>query len=407
MKKIFTLLVAFGSLSAVAQTPEIYSWLLNTTGATGYGGIQADCQLVQYNTTDVYVTATGIPSYTIGPWGGNPNTASDQSWVFQIPRNPVENTGNNTNVGLGQVGVAINGTVLFNPQDAFSYNNDGIWNQCAPVFEAQGFDATGGHPSQPGTYHYHQDPIELHDGNNGQHSGIIGFAFDGFPVYGPYGYDDPNDMQSGIVRIETSYQKRGISDRTTLAGGVTLQPNEYGPTLNAEALGSYVEDYEFVASSGHLDVFNGRECKTPDYPDGIYAYFVSIDAAGDAEYPYMIGPQYYGVVEMANTGPNGAHVNVPGGTTTWDGVNHTGLADLNDASNVSVYPNPTTGQVFVAAEGWETANVSVMNAVGQELQSTQMSSSQTILGLDDFAPGIYYIQLELNGQRVTKKLLKS
>jgi hypothetical protein len=407
MKTFFTLIVALGSIGAMAQTPEIYSWELNTTGATGYSGIAANCQAVQYNTTDVYVTATGIPSYTIGPWPGNPNVATDQGWVFQIPRFPVENTGTNTAVGLGQVGVCINGVVMFNAKDAFSYNNDGVWFQCAPVFEAQSFDATGGHPSQPGTYHYHQDPSALHGGNNGQHSGIIGFAFDGFPVYGPYGYDDPNDTQSGIVRIETAYQLRGISDRTTLAGGITLQPNEYGPSLAAESLGSYIEDYEYVANSGHLDQYNGRECTTPEYPNGTYAYFTSLDASGDVTYPYMIGPEYYGIVETANTGPQGAHVNVPGGTTTWDGVINIGFADMLDESTISIYPNPTTGQVFIVADGWETANVTVLDAVGQKLQSTQMNNSQAVFALENVAAGVYYIQLELNGQRITKKLLKS
>jgi hypothetical protein len=59
-------------------------------------------------------------------------------------------------------------------------------------------------------------------------------------------------------------------------------------------LGSYLEDFEYVANLGDLDACNGRFGKTPDYPNGIYAYFTTVDAYFTAQYPFVIGPCYYG-----------------------------------------------------------------------------------------------------------------
>src|SRR6267154_2777375 len=106
MKKIipaFTLLIVIQLASA--QTPEIISWIRNTTGATGYAGIASNVQVVQYSTNNVYVSCTCIPGYSIGPWTGNPNVASNQNFVFKITRNPQRNSGTLTSVGLGHIGV--------------------------------------------------------------------------------------------------------------------------------------------------------------------------------------------------------------------------------------------------------------------------------------------------------------
>jgi hypothetical protein len=63
-------------------------------------------------------------------------------------------------------------------------------------------------------------------------------------------------------------------------------------------LGHYREDYEFVAHPGvpdYLDEHNGRFCVTPEYPNGIYAYFCTVDENWNSAYPYVVGPTFYGV----------------------------------------------------------------------------------------------------------------
>jgi YHYH protein len=312
-KTILCLLLVLPALIK-AQTPEITSWKINTSGQTGYAGILTNVQQVQYSNNNVYVSATCIPDYTIGPWTNNPNAPVNQNFVFKITRNPVQNTGTLVNTPMGHTGVWSNGVSVFNAKDGMSYNNLGVWNRDAYIFEGISFDNCLGHPAPNGEYHNHVNPTCLYDDtDNTVHAPIIGYAFDGFPIYGAYGFDNPNG--TGIFRkMQTSYQLRNITSRTTLPDGTVLNTNQYGPAIGGQyPLGAFLEDYEYVAGSGDLDEHNGRFCVTPDYPNGIYAYFVTIDVNENPVYPYVIGPEYYGTVQPGNTGPNGGHniVNEP------------------------------------------------------------------------------------------------
>ncbi len=309
------------ALQAAAQTvtPAVTAWKRNTTGATGYGGILADVSLVRHSTNYVYPSSSGIPTYTIGPWPGNPNTPANQNWVFRITKNPTQAT-TTTATPLGVIGVLANGVPYFNPLDAMSYNNQNIWHRNAMYWEAASFDSCKGHPAPGGVYHPHQFPPCVAPENASVHSPIIGYAFDGFPIYGPYGYANA-DGSGGITRIRTSYRTRAITQRTTLPNGTQLPANQYGPAVSATyPIGCFVEDYEYVASLGSLDDFNGRFAVTPDYPNGTYAYYSTISATGATEYPYLVGPRYRGVLVTGNTGPGGGHYSPTDGPVTFTGA---------------------------------------------------------------------------------------
>ena len=254
---------------------------LNLTGATGHStdptinnyvsSILADVQSVQFNTTDTYIRTTGVPSHDVGPFPGNPNHPQNQNFLFRVPRSPAAQNGNHTSTSLGPIGFMVNGVAFFNASDGHSYNNLGIWNQNANVVEAASFDAGMGHPQQSGVYHYHQQPVLLRKqlGDDGtHHSPLLGFAFDGFPVYGPYGYANV-DGTGGVERIDSSYAVRNITLRTTKPDGTQLSQNQYGPPVSSTyPLGYYLEDYAYTAGSGDLDQYNGRFTSTPEYPNG-------------------------------------------------------------------------------------------------------------------------------------------
>jgi hypothetical protein len=277
----------------------------NTTGATGYGGLPANVQRVRYSDNAVYVNASGVPAYTIGPWPGNPNTPANQGFLFKLPRNPVENSGTKTATPLGPIGVWVNGVAIFNALDAFSYQNRNVWHQNAAVVEAASFDPCLGHPAPGGVYHHHQNPRCLYSPDEARHSPVLGYAFDGFPVYGPFGHAGPDTM-SAISRMRSSYRLRSITERTTLPDGTALAPADHGPPVSASfPLGYYVEDFEYVPGLGDLDAGNGRLAVTPEYPDGIYAYFVTTDPAGLSTYPYVVGPRYHGLVALENITSHG------------------------------------------------------------------------------------------------------
>ena len=77
--------------------------------------------------------------------------------------------------------------------------------------------------------------------------------------------------------------------------------------------GSFVADYTYDFQSGDLDNYNGRFCKTPQYPDGTYAYFITIDAseAGIAEFPYILGPQFNSLPDHWNFAQGATQENIP------------------------------------------------------------------------------------------------
>lgn len=326
----------FGAIQA-QDPPELTSWIMGT-GATGQyytstgtivdTGVEADVQEIWYTCDSVYIVATGVPSYLTGPFlDGNPGVPADQDWTFRIPRNPSPQTGTQTEVPLGAIGVLINGTLFENYGDAMSYNNAGVWNQSANTFEVDGFDCARGHP-QGTAYHHHQNPVRFDIATNPesticsqypsaglytpdptQHAPIIGYAFDGYPLYGSYGYANA-DGTGGIKRIESSYAVRNITARTHYADGTDVTD---GPAINATyPLGAYKEDWEYVGT-GDLDEHNGRWCVTPEYPCGTYAYFTTEDANQKAVYPYFIGPTYYGITDECNFTIGGDPGGGPGG----------------------------------------------------------------------------------------------
>ena len=309
MKKIL-LLLAFCPLLSLAQGPEITSWILNLNGFTNpsYPNYLTNVQDVCYTSTDVFISCTCIPGYDIGPWSQNPNQPANQNFVFKISLSPQENTGNKTKAPMGHTGVWSNGVSIFNAEDGMSYQNQGVWNQNALYFEGVSFDNCLGHPAPNGEYHHHVNPTCLYDdSDDNNHSPIIGYAFDNFPIYGAYGYTNI-DGTGGISRMASSYQFKNLANRVN------------GPSLNQLPLGAYIEDFEYISGLGDLDEYNGRYCITPEYPNGIYAYFVTIDTNLDPVYPYTPGPYYYGISQgSGNLGPQSGHHTVPSNCTPFTG----------------------------------------------------------------------------------------
>lgn len=385
---------------ATGQSPEITSWIINPGGETGYGNIPSNCQSIAFTAEDVYVSCTCIPGYDIGPWTGNPNEPSNQDFVFKITREPMENTGTGVMTGLGHIGVWTNGVSMFNPKDAFSYNDDGVWNQNAIVVEGISFDDCLGHPAPNGEYHTHLNPACLYDDTNDQqHSPLIGFAFDGFPVYGAWAFAN-TDGSGNIVRMESSYQLRNITERHSLPDGTMLSTADYGPDVsNQYPLGYYVEDYEYVDGLGHLDQHNGRWCVTPEYPNGTYCYFVALDENLDGVYPYIIGPTYFGTVQNGNTGPQSGHNTIPGDAQIYDPT----VVAESFTPTFSVYPNTVTGIVRISAsKDFAGSPYTILNSCGEVVISGKFWEEIEV-DLSTLSSGVYFVKLNGNVFRFAKR----
>ncbi len=381
------------TLGLHAQDPLITSWILNPGGETGYGGIATNVLGVHYTATNVYVTSTCIPGYDIGPWTANPNVPANQDFCFRISRTPTPNTGTLVNTPLGHIGVWRNGVSIFNAKDGMSYNNQGIWNRDALVWEGISFDQCLGHPAGNGEYHHHVSPNCLYDHlDDSQHSPLIGYAFDGYPIYGTHGHANP-DGTGGITRMRSSYQLRTITVRTTLPNGTTLPANQYGPTIAGQyPLGAFIEDYTYVEGSGDLDVHNGRFCITPEHPDGTYTYFVTLTAAYEPAFPYVLGPQYHGTVQPGNTGPGGGHNTIPPDATAYTG-GATGLSLLTLPAQ-ALYPNPTSGILQLDA-GTPLSTIQLRDASGRLLlHHDAHGQDRLVLDLQQLPAGPYTLHAQ-------------
>ena len=229
-----------------------------------------------------------------------------------------------------------------------------------------------------------------------EHSPLLGYAYDGYPIYGAYGFAN-SDGTGGITRMKTSYQLQNITTRTN-GPDVGQIVNANGPNGGPQELflGYFREDYEYLSNSeeDYLDEHNGRTCVTPEYPNGTYAYFCTVDENHNSAYPYAVGPTFYGVYSNASVN------NVPGGATIYTppttGIN-SGFKNLS----FDVFPNPSMDLIAVQANGLvkEKITVELFSSTGQLVKTTDIFAGQTITYFDvqTLHQGTYTVRVSCQG----------
>jgi hypothetical protein len=129
------------------------------------------------------IDSQGYPNHPTAmfPNSRNPNRIRVQDFHFKLPLEPRRGE-SITQVPMGPIGMALNGVVFFNPFEAGGIN-------AIEGYSEVWLDSCCGHPQQTGVYHYHKFPscvkTPFPDLGRG-HSPVIGFAFDGYPLHGPY-----------------------------------------------------------------------------------------------------------------------------------------------------------------------------------------------------------------------------
>lgn len=109
----------------------------------------------------------------------NPNQILAQQFDIELPAEP-EEAESPTCVSLGAIGVLLDGGYFFNALDGPGRD--------AVAHEIQ--DECDGHPERTGAYHYHSLSSCIEDTGEGEgHSPLVGYAIDGFGLYGRYGSD--------------------------------------------------------------------------------------------------------------------------------------------------------------------------------------------------------------------------
>ena len=214
-----------------------------------------------------FVESDGLPEHQTGqfPNRGNPNRIQAQNHRLRMRLQPGRSSAP-TPVGHNTFGVAING-VLFDSATAEYWNNDrsADWNIEALTGGINlGLDQNNAHVQPSGAYHYHGVPEGLMASFDYRSRPVLlGYAADGFPIYGPYSFRDPNDARSPVVEIKPSYQlKQGERP-----GGSSGPGGRYD--------GTYTRDWQYAQGLGELDRCNGRAGVTPEYPQGTYYYVIT------------------------------------------------------------------------------------------------------------------------------------
>jgi hypothetical protein len=296
---------------------------LATSTQLGGGNRIQNVSTWSFNNGNVGFIGTGLPYHSYGN-SQAANIPAQQNFNLNWPyRGGSDIEGSAVETGGGLIGVWLNGVSMFNPSAQGGGPNGP--NLLAPTWQYNaassagkdlgytfGEDLAGGHAAPPNQYHYHDGSfITAWLTGNGHtsgawgttglaetsvikylnsglthadgHSKILGISADGYPVYGPYGYSVATNYTSGIKRIGSGYTLNSADSREgTTASNTTLYP-----------LGIFIEDYSYTAS-GDLDQHNGRYCVTPDYPNGTYAYFITLNSSLEPVFPYIIGNTYYG-----------------------------------------------------------------------------------------------------------------
>jgi hypothetical protein len=198
-----------------------------------------------------------MPHYTFVPV--TPNGLQAKTYTWSIPRYPALAPQTTAIPLLGTVGFAVNGVPFFGPNEAAFPDpyGDPVYNDI--------MDECLGHSAPQGTYHYHAMLVRcLSSGGldvdppTNIPSPVIGYAFDGFPIYGPYGCSDAQCSQ--VVEYVSSWET--IGDPTTYA----WDANECTKASCAEASGV------------NLDQCNGHVG-----PNGTYHYHAT------STFPYILG----------------------------------------------------------------------------------------------------------------------
>lgn len=254
------------------------------------------------------LTANGIPNHEVGtfPNKGNPNTISTQNVSASLALNPTMATNASRPITIGYAlngvkvepgtggscGSTMDTCVMGNGRDSWRIEALG-----QSTFDF-GIDMNNAHVQPTGQYHYHGMPEKLMEKLNPNHDSmvLVAWAMDGYPIYARYGYAVADDAKSSLVSLKGSYQLK------TTAGSGRISTNEL-------PLGTFAQDYEYVAGSGDLDECNGRTGVTPEFPNGTYYYMIS------DSYPYA--PRCLkGTVANAGEGAGGPQGGQGGQPTT-------------------------------------------------------------------------------------------
>ncbi|MCV6606149.1 MAG: YHYH protein, partial [Porticoccaceae bacterium] len=225
---------------------------------------------ISVNGDKCIIESNGIPNHDFNDGSRRfANDVSEQNQNYEITTSPQfapQSTpiaiGSDNGVMLNGVKVDLLAAACFGVGDERTgcNNMDQPW-RFDPLFDSSGFamDSHNAHAQPNGSYHYHGSPNALFHSHSNIESPVVGFAADGFPIFGSW-FNDNGEMRQAT----SSYRLR--------SGARPTGEGNPGGVYD----GTFRDDYEFVSGLGDLDECNGMTV------DGVYGYYIT------EEFPYMM-----------------------------------------------------------------------------------------------------------------------
>jgi len=365
-----------GELIAPADIVSTETTSLAQTWNNEFVNVITDIQATSFNRIDglsvsvdnsnLYVKSNTIPNHSIdglhyehsGHATLDGDTVEFNEVTYNIPKRDLQQIsaiGNTDKQGSGPVAVAINGIPVYNIHSKESWNNEDEWHY-STVTKEHNDDETEHASADDGILHYHvfsPRVVGLSEWSTTEHSPIVGWALDGLPIYGPYGYADPDDSTSAITRIQSPWNVRSGSRLTGPGGAYT---------------GQFVEDWEPTGSGDtYTNSYNVRYAKTPDSPDTkIRFYVATVDENNKPTFPYHVGGG-----SGAGTSGNNVYQN-----NFYSNAHDTGLIkEINIVNKGGQYTNAT---VAITGDGTgATATATIVDGSIQAITITNPGSNYT------------------------------
>ena len=303
--------------------------------------LSTDGLSVQFDSTHRYITSYDNPNYSRGLIDQtlSPTEFDFFAKTYRLPNNINLNTVSNATSNNGQVNgasaILVNGLPLHSPIST-SYEYDDTWTY-ELGFETAESRANGdvAQTDENGLTYTAIPTKEMSNtsvwGDSSTHSGIIGWAFDGLPIYGPYGYTDPMDISSAITNIKSGFVLKS-GTRSSGPGGAHT--------------GEFIQDYELgsnAGTNGYADRWNTRYGFTPDSPSTAIRYYVAtIDDNDKPMFPYAVGGTK------------------PGVGITWEGNYYAEVLDIDTNKNGTA---PTNSSATFAKKSEKTIRKTISDDV--------------------------------------------
>lgn len=80
------------------------------------------------------------------------------------------------------------------------------------------------------------------------------------------------------------------------------------------------------------------------------------------------------------------------------------IKEENSDYNVSIYPNPSSGNITIEANNIENINVEIYTISGQLIR-TEFSKSNGRIHINGLSRGVYFVKININGNVINKKLI--